>query len=406
MILHLIFAAATLSPKAFAQLPLARAVQQAVAVSPDVAQGREHVNEKAALLAAARGSAAPAAFASYAQAPQGGNNNNTITQRLVTVGGQILLGDYFSRTPMVQQAAFALSQAQFDLLAAQRTERIKVTDEYYTALKAVATADLRRQDAAGAGSDLRSAQIRFRAGDAPRLDVVRAQVALANAQAALDSANVDRQNAFEQLSVETGVPVAALSGLTSAPLAPPPAMDASKAVARALATRSDLFSAVQAVNGETAAVALAERGAFPSLTVNAGYTTGVDSGVTVHGPSANLNLSVPVSRAAYDRASAERARLAAARYRVESIRRQITLDVTAALRVYNSSALATGAAARARAAAQEELRATQIGYRSGASSSLDVADARRTYVLAALNELNAVYAQAQAAAKLEMEFQP
>ena len=405
MIAAVVLAAAIAAPKEFAQEPLRQALQEAVDISPDVAQAREHVNENRALLAAARGLASPALIANYAQAPQGGNNNTTITQRLVTVGGQVTIGDYLSYAPAVRQAAYTLTQAEFDLLAAQRIERLKVADQYFGALRAAATLDLRRQDAAGAQSDLRAAQIRFRAGDAPRLDVVRAQVALANAQAGYDAAEVDLHNAIDALSLETGRPASSFSPLRASPTSGPN-LTVEKAVARALATRSDYASAQQAVEAERAAVSLAQHGAFPALSVNAGYTTGVDSGVAVHGPSANVNLSVPISHTARDRAEAERARLASAQFRVEGVRRQIVLDVTNAVRTFDASARASAAAARARAAAQEELRATQIGYRSGASSSLDVADARRTYLQAALNELDAVYAQAQAAAKLEMEVGP
>jgi outer membrane protein TolC len=91
---------------------------------------------------------------------------------------------------------------------------------------------------------------------------------------------------------------------------------------------------------------------------------------------------------------------------VESIRRQIVVDVSAAARTYAESLQATQSARRARIAAQQQLQATQTGYRNGASSSLDVQVARRTYVSAQLDELNAIYAQAQAAATLEEEMGP
>lgn len=406
MIAALLLAAAVSVPNAFASVPYARALQDAVTNSPDVAQAREHVNEESALLRAARGTASPALTANYAQAPQGGPSNNTITQRLFTVGAQVTLGDYLSYYPAVREAAFNLTQAQFDLVAAQRTERLKVADQYYAALKAEATLALRAQDESGARSDLRSAQIRFRAGDAPRLDVVRAQVALANAQAAADSARVDLQNAIEALAVETGHQSAEFTTLRTQSLQLPASLSLDKAVARALATRSDLFSAQQATNAERAAVDLAQRGVLPAVTVAAGYTRGVDSGVPVSGPSANVNVTLPVSGAAKARTDAERARLASAQYREASIKRRIVLDVSAAYRAYAASARAVHAATRARSAAEQELRATQIGYRSGASSSLDVADARRTYLQAALNEVNAVYAQAQAGAHLQMELEP
>ncbi len=406
MIASVILAAALNAPRQFGNVPFTQALQQAVDRSPDVAQAREHVNENTALLTAARAGAAPALIANYVRAPQGGSAGNTITQSLVTVGGQVTVGDYLSYLPAVRQAAFNATQAQFDLLAAQRTERLKVSDQYYSALKADATLNVRAQDLAGAQSDLRAAQIRYRAGDAPKLDVVRAQVALANAQANADAARVDLQNALDALAMETGRSVSDFSTFGSTLQVSVPSMSADKAVTRALTVRSDLASAQQAVNAEIAAVDLARRGGFPTITVNAGYTRGVDSGVNVSGPSAGVNVAFPISGAPAARVQAERARLASARYKAESIRRQIVLDVTSAVRAYDSSARAAQAAERARTAAEQQLRATQIGYRSGASSSLDVADARRTYVQAALNDISAVYAQAQAAARLQMEMQP
>lgn len=406
MIAAFVLAAVTSVPRQFSALPLQQALQQAVVRSPDVAQARERVNENAALLAAARGAAAPALTLGYAAAPQGGNASNTIEQSLTTVGAGITLGDYLAYRPAVRQAQFTLASAQFGLLDAQRLERVKVVGLYYDALKAVATVSLREQDLAGAQSDMRAARLRYRAGDVPRLDVVRASVAVANAQATLDAARVDLENTENALAVETGMPSKIFERVEPASgLAAPPS-DPQQAVSRALAQRTDLASAQQAVHAEEAAVHVAQRGVLPAVTLNAGYTQGMDSGVFVRGPSASLNVSLPVSHAAADRAAAERARLAQAQDKAASLQRQITVNVSAAARTYAESVRALQSARSARIAAEQELHATQIGYRSGASSSLDVADARRTYVQAALNELNATYAQAQAAATLQEEMGP
>lgn len=405
MIGAIVLAAAVASPQQFAALPLAAALQRAVANSPDVAQARDRVAEEQALLSAARGLAAPALTANYAQAPQGGPNNTTIAQRLVTVGAQITLGDYTSASPAIRQAAFALSATRYDYLNAQRAERIKVSGQYYDALKAGAEVRVRAADVSGAQSDLRAARLRFNAGDAPRLDVVRADVALAAAQAALGSARVAFENARQALAVETGAPPQSLAALSAAPLLAPP-INADAAIARALAQRSDLASARQAVLGEQAALGVAQRATMPAITLGAGYTTGTDSGVYVRGPSATVNVLFPLSHAASDRIAAERARFAQAVDKNAAIQRDITVTVGAAARTYAQSAQSAQAASRARAAAAQELRATEIGYRNGASSSLDVADARRVYVQSELAELDAIYAKAQAAAALEEEMGP
>jgi len=192
---------------------------------------------------------------------------------------------------------------------------------------------------------------------------------------------------------------------SSSDTAPVP-VDAQRAVQRALAQRSDLASAQLAVRGEEAAVRAAERGVLPLVTLQGGYTRGVDSGVSVSGPSINATVSFPISHVAQSRTNAERARLAQAQYKADAIARQIGVDVAAAARSYEQSIRAAQTATRARVASEQELRATETGYRSGASSSLDVTDARRTYLQAALNELSAVYAKVQAAATLQEEMGP
>jgi outer membrane protein TolC len=390
----------------FAQLPLSQALESAVRISPDVAQARAHVEENVALLQAARAGAAPSLQAGYTAAPQGGNANNTIEQSLLTVGGALTLNDYFAYAPAVREAQFTLAAAQYGLYDAQRAEREKTAGLYYAALKAIATSELRAQDVQGARADLRAAQLRYRAGNAPRLDVVRSQVALANARAALEAARVEVVNAQDALATETGAPSRSLDRLASAPVAAPPVADPQRAVSLALAQRGDLLSARETVKQEQAAVTATQRGVLPALALSGGWTRGYDSGVLVSGPSANVTVILPLSHAASDRIAAERARLSQAQDKAAALERQIAVSVAAAARSYNETIRAVQSARTARDAAEEELRATQIGYRSGASSSLDVADARRTYVQAALDEVSAVYAQAQAAATLREEMGP
>ncbi|MGZ3550961.1 MAG: TolC family protein [Vulcanimicrobiaceae bacterium] len=386
----------------YAALSLQAAENEALLRSPDVASAQARVHENQALLAAARSGAAPVLTANYAQAPQGGNTNNTITQRLTTVGGLVILGDYLALSPLVRQADATLRVAQNGLLASQRVERVKVIGLYFAALKTRAMQALREAAMRSAHADRDAAQKRYTAGDAPRLDVVRADLAVTRAESDLASARVDNTNAIEALSVETGAPVQAFEKTGPALLAPDPrAVDPHVAVTLALNQRADIASAREAVRAEESAVAVAGQGVLPALTLSAGYTTGVDTGVQVHGPSAIVSLALPVSHAARYRQEAEAARLAQANDNLVSIERQITLDVGSAARNYAASVNAAQAATRAKEEAQTELHAVETGYRNGATSSLDVADARRTYTQSALDELNAIYAQAQARATLD-----
>ncbi|MBV9271214.1 MAG: TolC family protein, partial [Candidatus Eremiobacteraeota bacterium] len=366
---------------------------------------RAHVIENQATLAAAQHTFSPAAIANYVEAPQGGNAGETIAQRLFTIGAQISSADYVARLPTVAGAEAGVRQAQLDELAAERTERIKVVNLYYDALRAIAAHDIRAQALQQALSDKSAAQKRFSAGDSPRLDVIRADVAIAQAQSDSQSARVARENAIEALAVETAMSSSAFQSLAAFPQTSRSGLTGSL-VDRALSQRSDIASARAAVLAQQALVATARRAGLPAVVATVGYTGGVDTGVLVHGPTATVQVLFPLSHAAADRASAENARLVQSQLHVESLVRQVSLDVSAAARTYAAAQSSVEAARRATTGAQAELRATETGYRNGAASSLDVADARRTYVQAQLNELNALYDRVKAQAILEQEVGP
>lgn len=391
----------------FARLSLAQALGTALDHSPEVAAARAHVEENQALLAAARHTFSPALAANYAEAPQGGGTNETLAQRLFTIGAQLSSADYYAQLPAVSSAEAGVRQAQLDELSAERTERIKVVNLYFDALRAIATSDIRAEALRQAVADRVAAQKRFASGDSPLLDVIRADVGIAQAQADAQNARVDRENAIEALASETALPSATFATLGAMPAATPVANGlAASLVDRALSQRADVASARAAVVAQRALIESARRAGLPVVTANLGYTRGVDSGVLVAGPSATLQLLFPLSHAAADRTAAERARLTQSQFRVESLVRQVSLDVSAAARSYAAAQSNVAAATRAREGAQAQLRATETGYGSGAASSLDVADARRTYVQARLNELNAEYGRIKAQAVLEQEVGP
>ncbi len=389
--------------QSFAGLSLDRAQTEALVRSPDVAVANGKVAEQQALFDAARASYGPALVATYAEAPQGGNNDETIAQRLTTVGAQVTLGDLVAYSPLIAQANASLRSAQFELASTQRTERINVIGLYYSALTARATLHARRVALDGARGDLRAAQLRYKNGDVPRLDVVRASVAVAQAEADSARAQADTDNADASLATETGLQAASLR-TTASPMPEPVSVTLTPdvAVQEALVNRPEVASARQNVTAEEHAVAVAQRGGLPVVTVSGGFTSGVDTGVNVHGPSMNLNATLPVGGAAHDRVLAERARLMQAQALFDKTQRQVTTEVSAAVRSYQAETSALAAAQRALDQADAAFKATQIGYRNGASSSLDVETARATYVQALVADISALYAQAQAQATLRL----
>jgi outer membrane protein TolC len=371
-----------------ATLSLSDAQTAALAHSPVVAQARAAVRERQALVNAASVGNVPHAFANYAQLPQGGNFNNVVTQRLTTAGAQISLSDLAQRDALTGQARGDLRAASADELNAERNERVRTISLYFDAMRTRDVLALRRRIVASEEADLHAAHLRFANGDAPQLDIVRGDVALAEGRAALASAQADADNAVHALAVEIGVDdtqidLPALASITSQSNVP---TSVDVAVALALTQRPEIASAKAAISSEEAAVRIARGARLPGLTAQAGYTTGVDTGIPVSGPNVNVTLDVPLSRAANDRVAAESARLDAARFALDAQEQAINTEVASALRSYRADVDAASAAARARREAEAEVRAIAEGYSAGASSSLDLSDARRTFAEAAVND--------------------
>ena len=387
----------------FTQLDLPTAQSRAVAASPDVTIARSEVERNRAALAQARATLGPAGFANYAANPQqAASGIGTATQTLTTVGVQTTLGDLLSYSPLVAQAAAALRASEADERTAERTERTKVVTQYYAALKARAILGSRVAAFASAQSARGASQKRFAAGDVPRLDVVRADVAIARATADLAAARATDANATEALRVEADTPID-LRQTRVEPLADigPPA-DPQLAISRALLTRSDVVAARLAVEAERAQVRATQRAGFPPLTIQGGYSRGIDGGTIISGPNVTANLTLPLGGVASAKVAQERQRLVQAEAKLANTERTVRLDVGSATRNYAAAHEARLAATQARIQAAAEFAATDLGYRNGGSSSFELAGARATYSQAQVDELSAIYDEAAARAALHL----
>ena len=395
----------SLLPMTFAGMSLAQAEEAGVTLSPDVAASRARVASARAALDHVRLSLLPQGSASFSESPQGGFGATTISAHQTTVGLTENLGDAFAYPAPVSQAAAALRGAGADEAASERQERIAAARAYFGALAAQSIRAAREDAVRLAQAELDAARLRFSAGDAPRIDVVRAQVGLAQADAAAESARAGDENARQALLAETGVTESALGA--SAP-GPPPAVpslagDPDAAAAAALRLRPEIASAQAGVDAARSALAASALGVIPPVTVSDGYATGVDGGQHVAGRAVSAQVTVPLPFDSASRIAQARADVDAANATLAGVRRRVSLDAAAAARSLLAADRAAAAVASARDAARRALDAVEIGYRTGASSSLDVAEARATYESAQVDALSAVYDEAIAAATFDVE---
>jgi outer membrane protein TolC len=396
-------------PLAFDKLTLSDAQAGAVANSPGVAMARAREDAARASYAQLSASLGPALFANVTTAPQAGATaGTTIGSNMTTIGAQTTVGDLIGYVPASAQARSAYHSAQSQTAGAVRAERIKAAALYFGALKARAALDAAVAAVRSASVEREAAVKRFSTGDAPHVDVVRADVALAHAQAAQENAQGADANATEALRLETGTTAADLALPVSAVL---PATadferDPARAVEVALAFRPEIKAAREDVRAANSGLSLAKLSFLPLVSFSAGYARGTDSGQHVNGPSVSAQLTLPLSTAPSARVAQAQAAVAIADASLASAQRQATVEVGAAVRTLAASMAAASAAARAREQSQVELRAVEIGYRSGASSSLEVEQARSTFAVARAEELTAVYDEAIAQATLAVEVNP
>ena len=398
--------AAGFAPLAFAGLGLQQAQDDALALSPEVEIASAKVDAASATLTAARGGLGPSLIAGYTQNPQAGATlPSVVTQHSFNVGVQTTLLSFTQFLPLVYQAGADYRVALAQLATARRDERIRAATLYFDALKARASLSARREALDLANAQVQAAQRRFKAGDAPRIDVVRAEVAAAQAQAALQSAKAADTNAAQALALETGKSAQAIGDPVAGaqPPVPEPAGDVDAAVLRAMSQRGEITSAQENVASAASGLAAARIGLLPAVTVSAGYEHGVDTGQPVKGATVNASFELPLSSAPAARVSQASALLTQSRAQLRAAQRQVTLEVSSAVRNLSAATLATASSTRARMAAQEELNATLIGYRTGASSSLERTAASSTYADARLAELGAIYDEALARAVVELE---
>ncbi|HEX6600144.1 MAG TPA: TolC family protein [Gemmatimonadaceae bacterium] len=251
---------------------------------------------------------------------------------------------------------------------------------------------------------LKKTQARYEGGTAAKLDVIRAQVALAQAENDLIATARDIQTASDALDrligQPIGTPVAALDSLT----VPPSIPDVDLLEQQALTARPELASLASQQAGARASTALAREFWLPDFTIGAQRDYGPAGAGTGALYTAGIALPVPIFYWQHSKGeiaeSRSRERELAAAYR--DLRAEVAQDVRAA---YATATAALRQAVYIRDAllpsAREAYRVASVSYGLGGSSALDVLDARQNLLAAELQYADALAAANSSRADLE-----
>lgn len=254
---------------------------------------------------------------------------------------------------------------------------------------------------------LQKTQARYAAGTAAKLDVVRAQVALAQADNVLLANARDVANARASLNRLLGRPLPMPIAPADTLAVPPPLPDLRPLEAHALAARPELAGLLTQQAGARASTTLAKEYWFPDLFFGASADFGAPDPYI---PNKNFiwqyGIAFPLPVFFWEHTSGEIAqarhheRELAASFR--DLRAQVDQDVRAA---YATAATALQQVLYLRdqvlPGAHEAFRIASASYGLGGSSALDVLDARQTLVAAESQYTDALAAADAAQADLE-----
>jgi outer membrane protein len=393
-------------------LTLEAAIKTALAVNPNLAQGRSVVEQGQAAVARERSAYWPTieAQASYDRVRRGFVGGvsgralvNLYSQYTAGVRGQQIIYDFGRTSNRVAAARGQLEADRFGLAATQGDVVLNVKVAYFQVIEAKKLLEVAEVSITRLQQHLQQAEGMYEVGLRPKIDVTRARVDLASGIAdrvrqagALQVAKATLLNAIgvvqpldyevEDMPAEAGAPE------TLEPL-----------VAEALERRPEVKQLQATTKGLEANVSAAWADYLPDLTGTGTYNYAGTMFPLPNNWDIGAALSVPIFNGFLTRAqvAGARATLRQAQAALEGQRLSVRLEVERAYFDVRTALEQLEAQRVAVRNAQENLDLAQARYREGLGSAVEYTDAQVALTSAQANEVQALYNVQIARATLE-----
>jgi len=314
------------------------------------------------------------------------NNRLSFTTQIARYQNEI---DYLNLRSVSQQLIFDVKSA------------------YYNVLRAMGQEEVAQAALDAANARLREANVRFAAGTAPKFDVTRAQVDVANLNQSLIQAKARVATAISALNRVIGIDVNFPTQVVRDKVEIEEVkVDITKGVEQAQALRPEIMSLERLIRLNQTNARLQRTGILPSLSATGRVTYDVEaSGFSTSNTSwiAMLDLSIPIwdggitaARVAQAYADVNRAN-----EQLNETKLLVALQTrTAALNLQEAAERVSTTDANV-ALAEEALRLASVRYEAGIATMVEVTDAEAALTQAKTNAVNARYDYAVALADLQ-----
>lgn len=304
------------------------------------------------------------------------------------------------------QAEFAARHRELDAttaraLAAENDVLLAVGEAYLGGLLAARSIEVREETLRVLEEQLTLAKRRFEAGSGPSFDVLRAEVALANARPPLVRARNAYRIAIDALRTAMGAAAAPTQDLAQVRLTSPwPTPSApgtlASALSTALASRPELLAAEKDLAASTERVTLATGERQPTVAVSAGYgifnrRTSASLSDTIDGWTTGVQVSVPIfdGGAIRGRSQAARALVRFNEALLDQTRLGLEGEVRRAWYSFEEASEIYATADLVVRQAEESLRLADNRFQAGAATQLDVLQAQLELTTARTEEATA-----------------
>lgn len=309
------------------------------------------------------------------------------------------------------QADALVRQANNQYSYAEQELMLRTASRYFDVLAANDNLSFAEAEKAAIGRQLEQAKQRFEVGLIAITDIHEAQARYDLTVSQEIEASRLVANALEALREVTGTGYENLTPLAeSLPLEPPATPDAEVWVKQGVEQNPLVLAATEATNAAKKEVERQRAGHFPTLDATASYAdssfngsrqgSGYDGEDTIYG----LQLRLPIFEGGRTSSLVRQAQkqFLEAQQRLEQQRRATARDTRDAYLGVNVSISQVKALAQALVSNQSALEATELGYRVGTRTSVDVLDAERELYRAKRDLAGARYAYVLNVLRLEL----
>lgn len=319
-----------------------------------------------------------------------GEDNYTMGSAGLALTHRIDLSGKYSLEERQNVLGYEIARAQFD---ANVNALVATAEEtWWSAVLARENVRLQREILRQRAENHRVTLEKYRQQLVPKLDVVRSDAQVVEAETLVKSAETTYSNLLANLSYLAG-------GLDVEPRNEPlhvPAFDMTLSYDEALKNRPDMRAAQLTLDRAKVVKKLTARGLSPTLDVNLQWTAWADPDVSAtpqsHEAQAGLSLNVPIfdgHRTKYGVLNADRM-VQSAEAALDSLKEETRQDLTVAMNNWKNAEALEVDKKRQMARSEEELRITELMYAEGMGAQIDLINAQTAYRTVRTEYLDAV----------------